>query len=132
MFKILKNLKQSWIAIAIIVVLLVIQAYVDLSLPDYITRIVNNGITEAIVDPTNYQSQYIWIEGLKMLAVAAVSMICGITVMFLSSRVGARLGKNLREKIFRKILGFSISEFKEFSTASLITRSTMIFNKYKM
>ena len=43
------------------------------------------------------------IEGLKMLAVAAVSMICGITVMFLSSRVGARLGKNLREKIFRKI-----------------------------
>ena len=124
MFKILKNLKQSWIAIAIIVVLLVIQAYVDLSLPDYITRIVNNGITEAIVDPTNYQSQYIWIEGLKMLAVAAVSMICGITVMFLSSRVGARLGKNLREKIFRKILGFSISEFKEFSTASLITRST--------
>ena len=61
MFKILKNLKQSWIAIAIIVVLLVIQAYVDLSLPDYITRIVNNGITEAIVDPTNYQSQYIWI-----------------------------------------------------------------------
>ena len=124
MFKILKNLKQSWITIAIIVVLLVIQAYVDLSLPDYITRIVNNGITEAIVDPNNYQSQYIWIEGLKMLAVAAVSMICGISVMFLSSRVGARLGKNLREKIFRKILGFSISEFKEFSTASLITRST--------
>lgn len=65
MFKILKNLKQSWITIAIIVVLLVIQAYVDLSLPDYITRIVNNGITEAIVDPNNYQSQYIWIEGLK-------------------------------------------------------------------
>ena len=124
MHKILKNLKQSWLAVAIIIILLAIQAYADLALPDYITRIVNNGITEAIVDPNNYQSQYIWIEGLKMLAVAAVSMACGITVMFLSSRVGAKLGKALREKIFKKILGFSISEFKEFSTASLITRST--------
>ena len=124
MHKILKNLKQSWLAVVIIIILLAIQAYADLALPDYITRIVNNGITEAIVDPNNYQSQYIWIEGLKMLAVAAVSMACGITVMFLSSRVGAKLGKALREKIFKKILGFSISEFKEFSTASLITRST--------
>ena len=124
MLKILKNLKQSWLAVVIIIILLAIQAYADLALPDYITRIVNNGITEAIVDPNNYQSQYIWIEGLKMLTVAAVSMACGITVMFLSSRVGAKLGKALREKIFKKILGFSISEFKEFSTASLITRST--------
>ena len=124
MLKILKNLKQSWVAVVIIIILLAIQAYADLALPDYITRIVNNGITEAIVDPNNYQSQYIWIEGLKMLAVAAVSMACGITVMFLSSCVGAKLGKTLREKIFKKILGFSISEFKEFSTASLITRST--------
>ena len=124
MLKILKNLKQSWVAVVIIIILLAIQAYADLALPDYITRIVNNGITEAIVDLNNYQSQYIWIEGLKMLAVAAVSMACGVTVMFLSARVGAELGKTLREKIFKKILGFSISEFKEFSTASLITRST--------
>ena len=63
MHKILKNLKQSWLAVVIIIILLAIQAYADLALPDYITRIVNNGITEAIVDPNNYQSQYIWIEG---------------------------------------------------------------------
>ncbi|MGN1270144.1 MAG: ABC transporter ATP-binding protein [Clostridia bacterium] len=124
MLKILKNMKQSWLAILVIVILLIIQANADLALPDYISRIVNNGITEATLDAENYQSSYILWEGLKMLGVAAISMISGISVMFLSSRVGAKLGKTLREKIFKKILSFSISEFKEFSTASLITRST--------
>lgn len=124
MIKILKNLKESWVSVLLIVILLCIQAYADLALPDYITNIVNNGITEAIVDPNNYQSQYIWLEGLKMLGVAATSTACGIIVMYLASKVGAKMGKTLREKTFEKILGFSISEFKEFSTASLITRST--------
>ena len=124
MLKILKNMKQSWLAILVIVILLIIQANADLALPDYISRIVNKGITEATLDAENYQSSYILWEGLKMLGVAAISMISGISVMFLSSRVGAKLGKTLREKIFKKILSFSISEFKEFSTASLITRST--------
>ena len=124
MLKILKNLKQYWLEIFVIIILLIIQANADLALPDYISRIVNNGITEATLDAQNYKSSYILIEGAKMLGVAAISTICGITVMFLSSRVGAKLGKNLREKTFQKILSFSISEFKEFSTASLITRST--------
>ena len=44
--------------------------------------------------------------------------------MYLSSRVAAKLGQNLRNKVFKKVLGFSIEEFKAFSTASLITRST--------
>ena len=124
MLKLFKNMKQSWIAVLAIVILLIIQANADLALPDYISRIVNNGITEATINAESYQNSYILLEGLKMLGVAAISMICGISVMFLSARVGAKLGKTLREKIFKKILSFSISEFKEFSTASLITRST--------
>ena len=59
-----------------------------------------------------------------MLGLAAVSMACGITIMMLSARVGARLARTLREKVFTKVLSFSNKELREFSTASLITRST--------
>ena len=59
-----------------------------------------------------------------MLGLAAVSMASGITIMMLSSRVGAKMAKTLREKIFNKVLKFSTKELREFSTASLITRST--------
>lgn len=59
-----------------------------------------------------------------MLGIAFVSMAAAITIMLLSSRVAARLGKTLREKTFKKVISFSTKEFREFSTASLITRST--------
>lgn len=84
------------------------------------------------INTDNYQTNYILWAGLQMLGVAAISMATGITVMLLSSRVGARLGKNLRDKIFKKVLGFSTSEFKEFSTASLITRSTNDIQQIQM
>ena len=76
------------------------------------------------VDTDQIQMNYIMITGLKMLGLAAVSMACGITIMMLSARVGARLARTLREKIFTKVLSFSNKELREFSTASLITRST--------
>lgn len=76
------------------------------------------------INTDNYQNNYILWSGLQMLGVSLISIAAGITIMLLSSRVAARLGRTLRDKIFRKVLGFSTSEFKEFSTASLITRST--------
>ena len=80
---------------------------------------------EAIgVDMTSYQNKYLIKVGLQMLGVAFISMISAVGIMFLSSRVAARLGKTLREKVFEKVLSFSSKEFREFSTASLITRST--------
>ena len=80
--------------------------------------------TNAGVDLDDLQMSYIFITGLKMLGLAAVSMASGITIMLLSSRVGAKMAKTLREKIFNKVLKFSTKELREFSTASLITRST--------
>lgn len=80
---------------------------------------------EAIgVSTTSISNKYIIKTGLQMLGVAMVTMISAISIMFLSSRVAARLGKTLREKVFRKVLNFSNQEFNEFSAASLITRST--------
>lgn len=79
---------------------------------------------DASVDTDKLQMKYIMIAGLKMLVLAAISMASGITIMMLSSRVGAKMAKTLREKIFNKVLKFSTKELREFSTASLITRST--------
>ncbi len=59
-----------------------------------------------------------------MLGVASITMISAVTIMLLSSRVAARLGKTLRDKVFKKVIRFSNKELSEFSTASLITRST--------
>ena len=76
------------------------------------------------IDLDKIQNNYIFMTGLQMLGVALISMTSAVTIMFLSSRVAAKLGKTLREKIFKKVLSFSTAEFNQFSTASLITRST--------
>ena len=70
------------------------------------------------------QNEYIFTTGLQMLEIATITMLSAVTIMLLSSRVAARLGKTLREKIFKKVLSFSTEEFNGFSTASLITRTT--------
>ena len=76
------------------------------------------------IDTDKIQNNYILFQGLQMLGVALISMISAISIMLLSARVAAKLGKTLREKVFKKVLGFSTGELNKFSTASLITRST--------
>lgn len=76
------------------------------------------------VDTDKLQNNYILIAGLKMLGVASITMISAVSIMLLSAQVSAKLGKTLREKVFSKVLTFSRAELNEFSTASLITRST--------
>ena len=76
------------------------------------------------VDTDKLQNDYILLSGAEMLGVALISMISAVLIMLFSSRVAAKLGKTLREKVFAKVLKFSNKELREFSTASLITRST--------
>ena len=70
------------------------------------------------------QSNYILYIGGIMLLISLISMVASIAVGFLSSRISSGIGKNLREKVFKKVTQFSNNEFDDFSTASLITRST--------
>ena len=79
---------------------------------------------EVGMDLDKIQNDYILFTGMQMLGIALVSMAAAIIIMYLSSKVAAKLGQSLRNKVFKKVLGFSIEEFKAFSTASLITRST--------
>ncbi|MDR7855112.1 ABC transporter ATP-binding protein [Tissierella sp.] len=70
------------------------------------------------------QSNYILSIGGIMILISVLGMAASILVGFLSSRVAASLGRNLRDKVFEKVTSFSNAEFDNFSTASLITRST--------
>ena len=76
------------------------------------------------IDVDQMQIRYILMSGLKMLGLALVIMIAAISVTFLSARVAAILGRNLRNGVYRKVISFSGEELNHFSTASLITRST--------
>lgn len=76
------------------------------------------------MDTDHLQNMYILKTGGKMLALAFLGMIASILAAFLSSRVAAANGRDLRARVFKKVVGFSSSEFDTFSTASLITRST--------
>ena len=76
------------------------------------------------VDIDSIQMNYIFVTGLKMIGITIISVICSITVGFIAARVAATLGKNLRAMTFKKVMNFSKKEISEFSTASLITRST--------
>ena len=76
------------------------------------------------VDTDKLQNNYIFMAGMQMLGIASITMVSAISIMLLSSRVAAKLGKTLRDKVFKKVIHFSNKELSEFSTASLITRST--------
>lgn len=84
------------------------------------------------IDTDALEKKYILITGGKMLALAALGMAASIIVGLLASLVGAKVGRGLRRDVFRKVVGFSNSEFDKFSTASLITRSTNDIQQIQM
>ena len=80
--------------------------------------------TELGEDLDKLQMDYIIRSGAQMVLMALVIMLAAVTVTFLSSKVAARMGYDLRGDIYSKVIGFSSNEYHKFSTASLITRST--------
>ena len=117
MSKLFKFMKQSTHGVAIIVLLLVFQALCDLTLVSCLSDIINLGIKKDNMD-------FILQTGGKMIGVAIISMCIAIVVCYFSANVAARIGRDLKSKIFRKVVSFSNMELDKFSTASLITRST--------
>ena len=85
---------------------------------------IKDAYTHIGIDTDQIETTYILHTGAKMMALAFLGMAASILVGLLASRVGAGVGRRLRENVFRKVVGFSNAEFDKFSTASLITRST--------
>ena len=84
------------------------------------------------VNTDKIQNRYILTTGGKMLALAFLGMLASVTVGLLASRVAASTGRDLRGKVFKKVVGFSNAEMDRFSTASLITRSTNDIQQIQM
>lgn len=76
------------------------------------------------IDLNRIQTDYLWSTGRKMLGMAFLMALAAILIGFLASKTAAGVGRDLRSAIFRKVMGFSNTELDQFSTASLITRST--------
>ena len=119
MFKMFKNFtKKDWLIVLLSFILIVVQVWLDLKLPDYMSSITTLIQTEvsSIGD--------ILLQGGYMLLCALGSLISAIGVGFLTSRLSANFSLNLRSKIFRKVSKFGMEEIKKFETSSLITRTT--------
>lgn len=84
------------------------------------------------VDVEQVQKRYLVTAGLKMVGMALIIGIVTILIGFFASRVGAGIGRDLREKVFRKVVSFSNAEMDKFSTASLITRNTNDIQQIQM
>ena len=84
------------------------------------------------LDVEKIQKSYLLTAGAKMVGMALVIGIVTVFVGFFASRVGAGIGKSLREKVFKKVVSFSNAEMDQFSTASLITRSTNDIQQIQM
>lgn len=84
------------------------------------------------MDVDEIQLKYMFVTGGKMITLAFLGMIASVLVGFLASRVGAKAGRDLRGRVFCKVVGFSNNELDHFSTASLITRSTNDIQQIQM
>ncbi|WP_410496633.1 ABC transporter ATP-binding protein [Cellulosilyticum sp. ST5] len=117
MLKIIKYLKPYIGYILLAVGLLFTQAICDLSLPDYMSKIINQGILMK-------DNGFILQTGGVMLLISLGGVIAAILVGLIASKVGAGVARTLRRHVFEKVSSFSNAEFDKFSTASLITRTT--------
>jgi len=104
------------------------EMVISQSIPIYI----RSAYEELGMDTDKIQTDYILRTGMKMIALALLGMTASIMVGFLASRVAASTGRDLRAKVFTKVVGFSNTEFDRFSTASLITRSTNDIQQIQM
>ena len=117
MLKLFKYLKPYWWQVILLVVTMGVQTYLTLQLPALMADIVNNGIT-------NGNSDYILQVGLKMLGFTVVASAFALVTHYFSAKVGAAFTRDLRRDFYQKVLSFSVTEIDNFSTASLITRTT--------
>lgn len=119
MLKILKYLtKKDWLFVLYSFLFVVVQVYLDLKLPDYMSEIT------MLVQTPNSEMGEILSAGGYMLACALGSLLASFIVGYFAARIASNLSWRLRSNVYDKIQGFSLAEINKFSTASLITRST--------
>ena len=119
MFKMFRNFTlKDWLIVLIVFILISVQVFLDLKLPDYMSKITT------LIQTEGSTMGEILFQGMYMLLCALGSLMSAMFVGFLTSRLSANFSLNLRKKIFRKVGKFGMEEIKKFETSSLITRTT--------
>ena len=117
MLKLLRFLRPYWWQVLILFLSTVAQVYATLQLPALMADIINNGIVPGNMDK-------IWQDGGWMLLLVLLSAIASFVSSYYSAKVGAYFSRDLRAAVFSKVSAFNLADLKNYSTASLITRTT--------
>lgn len=127
MSKLIKNFKKKdWLIIIVSIALIVMQVWFELKMPDYMSKVT------VLVQTEGSKMSEILKNGGYMLMCAFVSLVGAVIVGYLIALFASGFSKNLRSKLFRKVEDMSMSEIKEFSTNSLITRTTNDITQVEM
>lgn len=117
MLKLFKYMKPYFWQCLVLVLAVGLQVFGTLMLPTMMADIVNNGIN-------NNDTDYIFRTGIFMFLVTVVSALGTLVSSYFSTKVSAGISRNMKRDLFAKVLSFSITETEQFSTASLVTRTT--------
>lgn len=127
MSKLIKNFKKKdWLIIIVSIALIVMQVWFELKMPDYMSKVT------VLVQTEGSKMSEILKNGGYMLMCAFVSLVGAVIVGYLIALFASGFSRNLRSKLFRKVEDMSMSEVKEFSPNSLITRTTNDITQVEM
>ena len=127
MLKLINNFrKRDWILILFSFVLILFQVWLELKMPDFMSKIT------VLVQTEGSKMKDILINGGYMLLCAFGSLLSAVVVGYMISNLSSTLSMNIRKKLFSKVEEFSMSEVKKFSTSSLITRTTNDITQIQM
>ncbi len=127
MIKLIKNLeKKDWLFAIISFALIASQVWLELKMPDYMSEITK------LVQTEGSKMSDILLNGGYMLLCALGSLACAIITGYLIANISARFSRNVRKKVFNKVMNLSDAEIKDFSTSSLITRTTNDITQIQM
>lgn len=117
MKQLLRYLRPHRVSIVFIVLFIFLQSLANLYLPTLMSHMVDQGVLEGDIG-------YVWSLGFVMLLVSIGAVVLSVAAGFLSSRTASAFGRTLRAELFAHVEQFSLTEFDDFGTASLVTRAT--------
>ena len=127
MIKLLKNLgKKEWLLALVCLVLIIGQVWLELKMPDYMSEITK------LVQTEGSQMKDILVNGGYMLTCALGSLVAAVITGYITSRISSNFSKTIRKKLFNKVEDLAMQEVKQFSTSSLITRTTNDITQIEM
>ena len=127
MFKLIKNFtKKEWILALMCLVLVVTQVWLELKMPGYMSEITK------LVQTEGSQMKDILVNGGYMLTCALGSLVAAVITGYITSRISSNFSKTIRKKLFNKVEDLAMQEVKQFSTSSLITRTTNDITQIEM